>query len=154
MTSLPGPANAEFARLMESSHQWLTGIPLIPTNTTVCNHAEWLYEKAPFGLLVHDTSSVPKFIYANKAAQSFFEFNWGEFIGMPSYLSAPSANQSSRAELMQDVLEKGYTEGYRGLRKAKSGRHFWIESVTIWNLIDTENKIHGQAAAISHINPA
>lgn len=36
--------------------------------------------------------------------------------------------------------------GYRGLRIAKSGRHSWIENVTMWNLHHPNGGYAGQAA--------
>ncbi|ABW14794.1 conserved hypothetical protein [Parafrankia sp. EAN1pec] len=41
---------------------------------------------APFGLLAHDASTDPLFVYANKTAQQRFEYTWDEFVGMPSRL--------------------------------------------------------------------
>ncbi|MFI6937526.1 MEKHLA domain-containing protein [Streptomyces sp. NPDC050287] len=38
--------------------------------------------------------------------------------------------------------------GYRGIRVGKSGRPFWIEDVTMWDLIDADGTMHGQAAVI------
>ena len=48
----------------------------------------WLYEHAPFGLLAHDTSADPRFVYANSTAQGCFGYAWEEFVGLPSRLSA------------------------------------------------------------------
>jgi hypothetical protein len=33
------------------------------------------------------------------------------------------------------------------MRIAKSGRRFWIENATVWELIDEAGRRHGQAAA-------
>ncbi len=49
---------------------------------------------------------------------------------------------------MDGVLLRGYARDYRGERTARSGRRFWIEDTTIWNLLDTEGVLHGQAALI------
>lgn len=116
--------------------------------------ADWLYNEAPFGLLAQDSSPEPVFIYANKAAQSFFECGPRDLIGMPASLSAPEVNRAARQELMGTVLNQGYRAGYRGIRKTLSGRLFWIEDVTIWNLVEEAADIHGQAALIRRVRPA
>ena len=86
--------------------------------------------------------------YANRAAQQCFEYSWDEFIGMPSRLSAEPGPRAERQGFMAAVLTQGYVSGYRGLRVAKSGRRFWIEETTVWNLIDAESVPVGQAALI------
>jgi hypothetical protein len=63
-----------------------------------------------------------------------------------SRLSAEHLNREERDGLLESVRTKGYASGYRGLRIAKSGRRFWIENVTVWNLINREGAYCGQAA--------
>ena len=41
-----------------------------------------------------------------------------------------------------------YAANYRGPRIAKSGRRFWIEDTTVWNLLGSESELLGQAALI------
>jgi hypothetical protein len=65
---------------------------------------------------------------------------------MPSRLSAASADQTDRDALLRAAHDNGHVSGYRGLRIAKSGRRFWIENVTMWNLVDADGVHHGQAA--------
>ncbi|MBI4756459.1 MAG: MEKHLA domain-containing protein [Betaproteobacteria bacterium] len=33
-----------------------------------------------------------------------------------------------------------------GTHLARTGRRFWIEDVTVWNLVDAAGRTHGQAA--------
>jgi PAS domain S-box-containing protein len=110
--------------------------------------ARWLYGEAPFGLLAHGTSADPRFVYANAAAQKCFEYSWEEFVGMPSRLSAEADGREKRQEFMDGVLRQGYVSGYRGVRIARSGRRFWIEDTTVWNLLDRDGTLQGQAALI------
>jgi hypothetical protein len=49
---------------------------------------------------------------------------------------------------MDGVLRQGYVSGYRGVRIARSGRRFWIEDTTVWNLLDRDGTLQGQAALI------
>jgi len=134
-----------FTQLLLSSYRRLTGTSLSPA-APLGDQARWFYEDAPFGLLAHDTSADPVFLYANRTAQQCFEYTWEEFVRLPSRLSAPAEGQGDRAEFVRSVAEHGYASGYRGLRIAQSGRRFWIEDVTMWNLVDADGLVRGQAA--------
>ncbi|MFD8819698.1 MEKHLA domain-containing protein [Streptomyces sp. NPDC059627] len=139
-----GPA---FAQLLLSSHERLTGTPLCPTAFPDAGEAaRWLYRAAPFGLLAHGAGPDPVFIYANATAQKCFEYPWEEFVRLPSRLSAEPDAQGDRDAFVHSVTTRGYASGYRGLRIARSGRRFWIEDVTMWNLLDLDGTCHGQAA--------
>ena len=109
--------------------------------------ARWLYEDAPFCLLAHDTAADPRFVYANRAAQACFEYGWDEFTTLPSRLSAEAPDRAERQRLLDAVTRDGFIGDYRGIRIAKSGRRFWIESAVVWQLIDEAGTLHGQAAA-------
>ncbi|MGW7236429.1 MEKHLA domain-containing protein [Streptomyces sp. NPDC054804] len=136
-----------FAHLLLSSHQRLTGSPLCPSVFPDAEEAaRWLYESAPFGLLAHDAGADPVFVYANRTAQKCFEYGWEEFVRLPSRLSADPDRQGDRNALVRSVTERGFASGYRGVRIAGSGRRFWIEDVTMWNLLDLDGTCHGQAA--------
>jgi hypothetical protein len=133
------------AELLTSSYATLVGGRLVPDE--VSDVAAWLYD-APFGLLAHDTSPDPVFVYANRTAQEHFEYGWDEFVGLPSRLSAGEEDRNARAALLDAVRRQGYTDDYRGPRVAKSGRRFWIDDVTVWNLITPGSERVGQAALI------
>ena len=133
-------------RLILESHRRLTGEPLVPDD--VCEPTRWLYGAAPFGVVAHNTDPDPRFVYANEAAQRCFEYSWAEFIALPSRLSAETPDRAERQALLDQVRRDGYASGYRGLRIAKSGRRFWIEDATVWQLIDASGQAHGQAAVI------
>ncbi|MEV6766406.1 MEKHLA domain-containing protein [Streptomyces sp. NPDC051105] len=138
---------SDFAHLLLSSHERLTGLPLCPPAfPDASESARWLYEFAPFGLLAHDAGPDPVFVYANTTAQKCFEYGWEEFVRLPSRLSAEPDAQGDRDAFVRSVTERGFASGYRGLRIAKSGRRFWIEDVTMWNLLDADGTCHGQAA--------
>ncbi|GGM25012.1 MEKHLA domain-containing protein [Streptomyces fumigatiscleroticus] len=144
-----------FAALLLSSHLRLVGRPLWPAHwVTGQQAARWLYEQAPFGLLAHDTSADPLFVYANRTAQESFGYSWDEFVGMPSRLSARPDAREDREALVRAVTRDHRVTGYRGVRVAKSGRTFWIEDVTMWDLMDARGRIHGQAAVFRSVSPA
>lgn len=148
-------ADPAFAALLLSSHLRLVGEPLCPARwDTDRAAARWLYDRAPFGLLAHDTSADPLFVYANSTAQERFGYSWDEFVGMPSRLSARPDGQPDRDAFVRAVRADHYATGYRGIRVGKDGRPFWIEDVTMWDLMDTRGRIHGQAAVFRSWSPA
>jgi MEKHLA domain len=138
---------ASFAGLLAASYATVTGEHLVPEGMPDAAAADWLYE-APFALLAHDTSPDPLFVYANLTAQRRFEYSWDEFVGLPSRLSAVEQAREERRAFMEAVRLRGYADDYRGLRIAKSGRRFWIEDATVWNLVGSESALAGQAALI------
>jgi hypothetical protein len=138
---------ASFAGILAVSYATVVGKPLVPEGMPDTEAAAWLYE-APFALLAHDTSPDPLFVYANLTAQERFEYNWDEFVGLPSRLSAGWQAREERRVFMDAVRLRGYAEDYWGLRITKSGRRFWIEDATVWNLISPQSALVGQAALI------
>lgn len=99
-------------------------------------------------MLAHNTDPDPLFIYGNKAAQRRFEYGWDEITRLPSRLSAEPQNREARQQFLARVQQIGYEAGYRGVRITKSGRRFVIEEATLWQLLDTDGKVHGQAVVI------
>ncbi|WP_410499594.1 MEKHLA domain-containing protein [Chitinibacter sp. S2-10] len=138
--------NLELIALMLDSHRRLTGRELVPADWPLAQAAHWLQHEAPFCVLAHEAGFDPRFIFANATAQRCFEYSASELIGLPSRLSAEAPNREERQQLLDAVSRNGYASGYRGLRIARSGRRFWIEDVTVWNLIDEAGQCHGQAA--------
>ena len=109
----------------------------------------WLYNDAPFVVLAHDTAADPHFVYANRAAQACFGYSWDEFITLPSRLSAEAPDRAERQKLLDQVTRDGFISDYRGVRISKSGRRFWIEQATVWQLIGTDGILRGQAASFA-----
>ncbi len=143
---MQSPFEPDFIELLLASHLRLVGSPLVAVDLTPQQAAHWLYDEASFCVLAHNTDPDPLFVYANKMAQRCFEYSWEEFVGFPSRLSADTPDQNERQRVLNAVARDGYASGYRGLRIAKFGRRFWIEDVTVWNLIDERGIRHGQAA--------
>ena len=138
----------DFLRLLAGSHARLVGTPLVPEDAggDAAAQARWLYETAPFCVLAHNTDADPRFVYANRAAQARFEYGWDEFTTLPSRLSAEAPDRTERQRLLDAVTRDGFISDYRGLRIARSGRRFWIEDATVWQLIDEAGTLRGQAA--------
>lgn len=147
------PCDPALLSLICESYQRLLGVPLVAPELSSAEVAKWLYADAPFCILAHEHADDPRFIFANRAAQRCFEYEWSEFVGLPSRLSAEAPDREERQRLLEAVERQGFATGYRGLRVAKSGKRFWIEDVTVWNLLDSVGKVHGQAATYRRITP-
>lgn len=149
---LPGPSDLSFARdpafidLLTDAYREKLGASLAPSTVRPSDAAEWLYEEAPFCLLAHNAAADPRFVYANRTAQTCFGYDWDEITSLLSRLSAETPDQAERQALIDAVRRAGFVTGYRGLRIAKSGRRFWIENVTMWQLTDATGAVRGQAA--------
>jgi PAS domain S-box-containing protein len=137
-----------FFQLLANSYERLLKRPFLPVGVSIGDAARWLYEEAPFAVLAHDTSPDPLFVYGNRTAQRRFEYAWDEIVGLPSRLSADAPNREERQAFLQRVEQDGYVEAYRGIRVTKSGKRFWIENATVWQLDDDEGTHRGQAAMI------
>ena len=134
-------------KLLFDSHQRLIGRPLVElssdaTPDELC-HA---LDEGPFMLVSHGTEANPIFNYGNKTALRLFGMSWNEFTSLPSSHSAEQSSREGRAQLMQEVKDNGFVEGYSGVRIAKDGSRFTVEGMTIWNVVDDEGRYHGQAA--------
>lgn len=146
----PGPRNAWATAHVErlaASHLRLTGRPLHDDATGGTARARAIYT-APYALLSHGLGEDPLFNYGNLRAQALFELDWPRLVRTPSRASAVPAAQEARERFMREVRERGYVEGYSGLRVTAGGRQFVIADVTVWNVVDADGRYHGQAACI------
>lgn len=132
------------SRLLMDSYRALTGKSLIESDRAG-RASDILYE-APFALLSHGTEEDPVLNYGNRTALTLWEMDWHSFTRMPSRLTAEPMQRDVREAFMEDVRQKGYSEGYEGVRISSSGRRFSIEQAVVWNLIDEEGAYRGQAA--------
>jgi len=140
------PPSLDVSMIVLESYRRIVGHQLVPAGLDAGQAARWLYEDAPFCVLAHDTSADPRFIYANKAAQRCFEYPWVEFTELPSRLSAEAPDRAERQTLLDRVARNGFANGYRGLRVSRSGRRFFIEEATVWQMLDNRGGLHGQGA--------
>jgi PAS domain-containing protein len=138
----------DFFELLCGSYRRIVGKDLVPRVLTQREAVRWLYEDAPFGLLAHDTATDPVFVYGNKSAQRRFEYSWEELTALPSRLSAEAPERQARENFLRQVAERGYVDDYEGIRISKSGKRFPIADVTVWQLIDVDGTIRGQAARL------
>jgi ribosomal protein S18 acetylase RimI-like enzyme len=139
--------SAELALLMRDSLRRLTGRDLTHGLDTSAGVAAAL-ATAPFGLVAHDAAKDPVFVYGNHTALDLFQRTWDDFTAMPSRLSAETVGRSERARMLRRARNKGFVDGYHGVRVSASGRRFEISGATLWNLVDDQGRHHGQAALL------
>jgi hypothetical protein len=82
-----------------------------------------------------------------------FELSWAELTRMRSWLTAESPEREERTRLLERVMAQGYIDDYAGVRVSRTGRRFLIEGATVWNLIETDGRLVGQAATFSRWRP-
>lgn len=146
LTLPPAPAlDPALFHLITTSFARTVGRPLVDQG----QDAAWLYADAPFALLAHSAAADPLFVYANRTAQRCFEYSFDELLTIPSRMSAEAPNREERQRLLDAVARDGFIDNYRGLRIAKSGHRFWIESAIVWELTDDNGTRRGQAAMFS-----
>ncbi|GIJ44943.1 MEKHLA domain-containing protein [Virgisporangium aliadipatigenens] len=136
-----------YADLIADSYLMHIGEELVPGGLRGTGAASWLYD-ASAPLLAHDAAADPLFVYANRKAQALFGYEWDEFVGLPSRLSAGEQDRESRRAFLESVRRQGYADNYRGPRVTRDGRRFWIENATVWNLVGPDGAPAGQAAMI------
>ena len=89
---------------------------------------------------------LPILNYGNRAALELWELDWDRLTRMPSRETAEPMHRDERAEFMDRVRKDGFLSGYRGIRIASSGKRFSIEDALIWNILDEQGRVCGQAA--------
>jgi len=139
------PATARAIARIAESHARLLGRPLL------AEHADpvaALWAAAPV-VVAHGTEPDPLFFFANRAGLARFGMSAQAFLGMPSRLSAEAPLRDERQALLDRVCRDGFIADYAGVRIAADGTRFRIEQATVWNLVDPDGSVHGQAAAFS-----
>ena len=139
------PALGDRIALIAESFARLLGRPLVAPDGDVVE-ALWT---APEAVVAHGTEADPAFFFANRAALALFEADLDRFLGMPSRLSAEAPERGERQALLDRVSRDGFIADYAGVRVTLSGRRFAIADAAVWNLIDADGRVHGQAAAFA-----
>ena len=144
--------NAGLVEAMRSSLYRLTGRDLAHglDQSQGLESAVWF---APYVLVAHDRSADPVFVYGNSTALDLFEMDWDGFTSLPSRLSAEPDEQHERERLLQGVAERGYISDYRGVRISSTGRRFVIEDAVVWDVVDENGLLRGQAALFDRWTP-
>lgn len=147
MNAKQTPWLAQHVANLRDSYLRFTGRPLIAAEVSATD-APRVLDAMPFAVVSHGTQADPIFNYANRTALVLFRMNWDDFVRLPSRLSAETMEREARAQLLERVARTGYADDYRGVRVAADGSRFMIEGATVWNVIDAQGKLIGQAARI------
>jgi hypothetical protein len=146
------PILLQHSQHLLNSFKICTRQDLIDRSDSIEVQAQKLFN-ANFVIVSHDTARDPMFNYGNQAALDLWEFNWQQFTTLPSRLSAEPLAQIHRDRLLQEVKKQGYIANYRSIRITRTGKRFWVENATIWNVTDDQGKDIGQAATFSKWTP-
>ncbi|MGA1263488.1 MAG: MEKHLA domain-containing protein [Prochlorothrix sp.] len=139
----------DYVNLLRRSYTHWTGRELIdPQGYSDRDLAQQIFE-APFVVVAQNAAPDPVYNYVNQRAMELFAMTWAELTSMPSRLSAGRPHREEREQLLAEVQQKGFVEGYSGIRIAKTQQEFRIENVLIWNLLDDAGQYCGQAATFS-----
>jgi hypothetical protein len=139
-------SESRLALIADSFHR-LTGQQLVIRPEGV-SWAEALWA-APHVIVAHGTEADPVFFYGNQRALALFDMPFETFTRLPSRLSAEPVAQVERAALLARVTRDGFIADYAGVRIAANGSRFRIEQAVVWNLVDSQGVLHGQAATFS-----
>jgi hypothetical protein len=132
--------------LLYSFHHW-TGETLIPiTNHPSPLEIANLLFNADLVVVSHGTQADPILNYGNQKALGLWKMDWQTFISTPSRYTAEVMERSEREQLLAQAKSQGYISDYRGIRIASTGDRFYINKAIIWNVVDQEGKLWGQAA--------
>ena len=137
---------------LASTYKQRTDLQLLGDKKVPVTEAVKALFYAPFVCCSHDENDT--FNYANQAALNLWEFEWDDFIGMPSTKSADGEDeeiQKERRQLLDDALEKGVVYNYNGVRKSKNGKEFMVKDATLWTLVDRDGDKLGQAVKFSKV---
>lgn len=135
--------------LIADSYRRLLGQDLLIAGENLAE-AMWL---APRVIVAHGTEADPVFFYGNRMALEAFEMSFADFTRLPSRFSAEPLAREERARLLARVSRDGYIDDYAGVRISATGQRFRIAQAVVWNLIDADGVVHGQAASFTNWQP-
>jgi len=135
----------EHVQLLLDSFARLLGRDLVSRDASAADQARRVFE-VPFVVVSHGTEADPVLNYGNATALRLWEMDWTTFVQTPSRLTAEPVHRDERARLLERTRRDGFVDDYAGIRVSRSGRRFRIEQAIIWNLVDADGHLRGQAA--------
>ncbi|MGH7255065.1 MAG: MEKHLA domain-containing protein [Nitrospirales bacterium] len=133
--------------LLDSFRRW-TGRELLDRTGGLDAQAAALFA-APFVVVSHGTQDDPVLNYGNRAALELWELDWDRLTATPSRLTAEPTNRADRKRMLARAATHGYVDDYSGVRLSATGRRFRVERALIWNILDPQGRVAGQAATFS-----
>ena len=146
------PVIRQSLRLWRSFQHW-TGKTLLENSSDRAEEIARQLFLAPFVLVSHGTEADPIFNYGNQKALDLWKLTWEELTQMPSRYTAEPVAREERDRILTQTKIQGFVNNYRGVRISSKGQRFWIENGTLWNVLDEQNQICGQAAFFSTYTP-
>lgn len=132
--------------LLDSFKYWTKdNLMLVPNHYSSSEIANSLFN-ADFVVVSHGTQADPILNYGNKKALELWKMDWQTFTSTPSRFTAEPIERSEREQLLAQAKYQGYINNYRGIRIASTGDRFYINQAIIWNVINQQGKLCGQAA--------
>ncbi|MEZ6131054.1 MAG: MEKHLA domain-containing protein [Planctomycetaceae bacterium] len=138
------------AALLNSYERWV-GRSLI-SRTNAVDDSRTLYE-APFVVVAHGTETDPLLNYGNLTALTLWKLSLNQFLGTPSRETAEPVHRDERAALLERTRQHGFIDDYSGIRISSTGDRFRIHQATVWNVVDDNDTVIGQAAAFAQWTP-
>ncbi len=142
------PSLLIWAQLLLNSYCHWTGKDLIDRDGEPIAQSTRLFF-APFVVVSHDNQPDPHLNYGNQCALTLWEMEGENLHNTPSRLTAEPMNQAERARMLGHAASQGIIHDYRGIRIARTGRRFFVEHATVWNVLDETAIPCGQAAMFS-----
>lgn len=143
------PGHVQWCQWLLNSYRHWIAQELIVRQGTLFEQAERLFQ-SEFVVASHGTESDPILNYGNQRALDLWEMDWQQFIQTPSRLTAEPAKREDRDRVLSQVRSQGYITNYSGIRITSTGRRFFAEQITVWNIQNPEGGIVGQAATFSN----
>lgn len=142
------PAIIEWSQLLLNSFRRWIGRELLERTGGPDYQAHALFQSS-FVVVSHGVEEDPLLNYGNQVALELWEFTWEQLVKTPSRLTAEPANRAEREWMLEQARSRGYLDTYQGVRITSTGRRFLVENALIWNVVDAEGQIVGQAATFS-----
>ncbi len=139
----------EWTQFLLDSYVRLLKKELITREGTSQEQAERLF-KGLFVVASHGLQDDPILSYGNQAALELWEMDWEQFTQTPSRLTAEPMNREERARMLDQAKTQGYISDYQGIRISGSGKRFFVERATVWNIQKPDGTPLGQAATFSN----
>jgi len=143
---------ADRAGVILDSYRRLLGRELIDRSGDAADDARRLFA-LPKAVLAHDTGRPAILDWVNAAAAAAFDAAPEALLGRPSASTAPADAAPERETLFVRLRERGFVEGYSGVRVSLTGRRFVIADVTVFELRDRDGRTAGHAAIIGATRP-
>lgn len=141
------PETRQWITWLCASYRRITGEDLVPAADP-----QLLYDSEAV-VVSHRCAEDPCFVYANRAAQRVWGYDWNEFIGLPSRLSAPPEERAGRHVQIRDGRVHGVVRLRDAIRIRADGQRFRVDDILLWNVSDDVGVVVGQAATYTSFAP-